>query len=149
MSKFAHLKALKVNANKTMRFDLPEICVNGVSPTLLLLPATEANKPYFQAILKRAAESRTMRRAAQKTITADVIEDLREEDMRNYAKHVIKGWENMLGADGKPIEFSEEECLEFLQAIDTWVFDLIRNFCTEPTNFAGAIDVDVDAVAKN
>jgi hypothetical protein len=147
MSKFSHLKALKVDGQKTVRFPLPEISVNGKSPTLLVAPATEANKEFFNAVLKRAADA--TRKVKGAAITADHITTTRDVERKEYAKYVIKGWEDMIGADGAPVEFSEEECLDFLEAIDGWVFDLIRVFCLDPSNFVGSVKIDVKNLAKN
>lgn len=147
MSKFAHLKALKVDGTKTVRYELSEITVNGVSPVLLVAPATDANKPYFNAMLKRVAA--TKKRPRGGAITMAFIDESREEDIQTYAEHIIKGWEDMIGADGKPIKFSVDECKEFLEAIDTWIFDGIRAFCVDPKNFAGDLDINIEDVSKN
>lgn len=147
MSKFSHLSALKVDASKLVRFTLGDITVNGVSPTLLLAPATEANKPYYNAVLKRVATAK--KRSRHSAVTMAFIDESREADIAEYAQYIVKGWEDMLDNKGNPIEFSKEECLEFLEAIDSWLFDQIRAFCVDPTNFSGVVNIEVGDTAKN
>ena len=143
MSKFSHLKANRVKADATAKYFLYQITVNGVSPTLIVKPATELNKPYFNALLKRS--SKTARRAATGKIDPGVIAQNRKEDRQLYPLYVVVGWKDLIGDDGKEVAFSKEDCADFLAAIDDWIFDDLRNFCGAASTFADD-DIEVDVV---
>lgn len=144
---FEHLKALEVK-DKTTEF--PLTMLRGC-PKLIVKPATESNKPYFNEVLRRSAKS--VRKAVQGNITVDVetLEKNREDDRSLFPKHVIVGWSGVLDSDGKEVEFSQSNCKEFLHALPDWIFDQIGIFCRKNSNF---VDIDLDAedaedLAKN
>ena len=89
MADFSHLKALEVSADKTSRYTIHQITVNGKTPTLIVAPATEANKPYFNALLKRSGKSTRAVRAGM--VSAGMIDETREEDRELYPRLVAKG----------------------------------------------------------
>ena len=134
-SKFAHLKAYAIDQTSEADCTLYQIDVNGKSPTLRVRPATEANKPYFSALLKR--NSKLAAQLEAKKITPALIEETRDTDRELYAKFVVIGWHDMVQPDGKDIPFTPEDCVEFLEELPDWLFDLTREFCRENTNFAG------------
>ena len=43
------------------------------------------------------------------------------------------------------VEFSLEECKQFLGALPNWLFDEMRLFAGNPSNFAEMIDVQVSS----
>lgn len=140
-SDFSHLSALNVDSGKTVEYPIPEIQVNGKSPTLILASATEANKPYFNELLKRAAK--TAKAIKRGSLNADMLAENREEDKELYPKHVIKGWRDMLDAAGQDSPFHRENCELFIQALPDWLFDDIRTFCTEPSNLVEMGNIEV------
>jgi len=144
MADFSHLKDLEVTNETTSRYKLHQITVNGLTPTLIVAPATEANKPYYNRLLKRAGKSARAVRAG--AISSAMIDDNREEDKELYPKYVIKGWEDMVdGKTGKETKFSVAECADFLAALPNWLFDDVRNYCGNPANFAELMDIEVVA----
>lgn len=144
MANFGHLAALDVK-ERTARYTINQITVNGKSPTLILAPATEANPQYFNALLKRAGKS--ARKARAGNINAAAIADNRNEDRDLYPACVIRGWEDTLDADGTDVPFSVDDCEKFLKCLPDWLFDDIRNYAGDPSNFAEVMDIEV--VAKN
>lgn len=146
MTKFSHLKSFDVSSDKFVEYKVQEIEVNGEVPVLRVKPATEANKPYFRELVKRANE--LSRQVRGRDIKAETLEESRDVDRVLYAEHIIVGWTNVIGEDGKDVPFSQKDCTDFLENIPGWVFDKCRTFCGEPENFA-ASKVDVGAVAKN
>ena len=110
--------------------------------------ADESNKPYFNALLKSQLRNRRAFRAGR--ITADTVEQGRAEDRRLYAKHIVKGWGNLVDADGSHVEFSVESCGEFLSAIPYWMFDELRDFSSDPQSFVdqGTAEEDLDDSGK-
>ena len=141
MSKFGHFEDMSVKADTTAELTLHQIDVGGVSPTLIVKPSTDANKPYFNALLKRSG--RNMRQLQAGKITAGLIEENRAEDRELFPKFVIVGWKDMLDADGNSIEFTPQDCRDFVGSIPDWLFDDITNFTKNPQNFLNTTSVDV------
>lgn len=137
---FTHLKNLDVK-NKTAEYPIFQIAGE---PTLIMKPATEANKPYFNAVLKRSRRNlRAMRAGA---VNQAMIAENREQDRELFPRHVVDGWRNVTDAKGKEVEFNRENCRDFLDALPDWIFDEIRNFAGDSANFAGDVpDVEVKA----
>jgi hypothetical protein len=145
-NKFGHLKQLDVKSDSTADMTLHQIEVNDVSPTLVVRPATDANKPYFNALLKRSG--RNMRQVQSGKITAGLIEDNREEDKVLFPKHVVVGWKDMLDEKGKEIPFTEADCQDFVESLPNWLFDDICQFAKNPQNFLNTASVDVQATGN-
>lgn len=143
MADFSHLKVLEVTDDKTARYTLHQITVNNKTPTLIVAPATEANKPYFNALLKRSGKSVRAVRAG--SVNTGMIEDNREDEQELYPKYIIKGWEDMIDAKGKDTVFSVAECVDFLNQLPNWIFDDLRQFCGNPANFTELMDVEINA----
>lgn len=143
MGDYSHLRALEVSTQTTSEFPLDQITVNGVSPVLIVVPATDANKPYFNTLLKRAGKAaRVIKRGA---INSGMIDDNRDQDKELFSKHVIIGWRDQVGADGEEIPFSKQECADFLSCLPNWLFDDLRTYCSDPANFTEGIDIEVTA----
>lgn len=138
---FGHLKSLDVK-DKTAEYVIYEI---PGEPALTLKPATDANKPYFNAVLKRTKKN--MRAVTAGAISAAMIEENRREDKELFPQFVITGWSNVVDIDGNSVPFTESACSEFLNELPDWLFDKIRNFAGDPANFAAVIDVQ--AKSKN
>ncbi len=145
MVDFSHLKQLDINAGVTAEYTIHQITVNGNSPTLTVSPATEVNKPYFNALLKRAGKSSRQVKAGK--MTSDMLDSSRDEDKDLYPKFIVRGWQDMTDAKGKLLEFNVEDCKDFLDALPNWIFDDCRAFCNEIVNFTEVMDIEV--VAKN
>jgi hypothetical protein len=136
LSKFDHLKKFEVSKD-AVRYDLDQL-TGGMY--LMVRPATEANKGLLSESLKRV--NARPQRARRAKVSAEKLEQTRDEDRQLYAKHVVEGWGNVRDSDGKVVEFSKEEVLDFLTALPDWVFDELRAFCTDPNNFLGDLPED-------
>lgn len=141
MSKFGKLKSYDVRADKAIKYDLIDIEMNGKTPFLMVKPATEANKPYTRAQLK--SSNKRIQRAAAKGISLETLEANRDDDRQQYPRHIIMDWGNVFDDDGKAVDFTAENCQEFLEALPNWVFDGLRSFCSQATNFAETVDEEV------
>lgn len=139
MADFSHLKALDVVASSVAEYTFHQITVNGKTPVLTVSPATDANKPYFNALLKRSAKS--SRQVRSGNINTGLIDENRDEDRELYPKHIVKSWSGVVDANGKDSAFSASNCVDFLSAIPNWVLDDFFAFCREPANFAELMDV--------
>lgn len=138
MAKFGSLKHYDVNADKAVKYELTDIVMNGKTPYLMVKPATEANKPYTRAQLK--SSNKRIQRAAAKGISLETLEANREDDRQQYPRHIITGWGNVFDDEGKEVEFTIQNGEEFLEALPNWIFDGLRGFCSQATNFADTVD---------
>ena len=141
MADFSHLKELDVEASSTAEYTFHQVTVNGKTPVLIVSPATEANKPYFNALLKRSAK--TSRQVRSGNINTGLIEENRDEDRELYPKHVVKSWRDVIDAKGKDTPFTVSDCTDFLAALPNWVLDDLFAFCREPSNFAELLDMRI------
>jgi hypothetical protein len=131
MADFSHLKKLEPQNNE-VPYRLEQIAG---APTIWFLPGTDANRSFMNESLRRAnARARGGRRSRR--ITTDTIEAARDEDREIIAKCCAKRWD-VTDAKGKPVDFTEENCLEYFRALPDWIFDDIRGFVTDPGNFIG------------
>lgn len=120
-------------------------------PKLMLRPATERNKEYHNALLKRNAKLAARFRQRVK-ITREMLKENREHDKVLYAAHVIVGWEGIEEDDGTQPSFTPDLCRAFLKNLPAWIFDDLRLFAVDPTNFLQDDEPDEDEVeetAKN
>ena len=120
---------------------------NGLSPILMVRPATDFNKPYMSMLLRQNAQTRRSGKVTLKTVDAN-----RESDISLYAQHVIKDWQNVVDENNLPITYSVAEGKEFLTQLmsnnQSWVFDDLRVFCSDMSNFVQDM-IDEDEVIKN
>ncbi len=144
MTDFGQLRALEVTADKTVEFTLYQ--VQG-TPTLILAPATESNIPLFNAALKRSGQAANRARAGAKQ-NLGTIKEGRAHDRELYAKFVVKGWYDVVDVKGNEVALSKDNCLDFLTALPDYMFDDVREFAREPSNFVGELP-DTKAVAEN
>lgn len=126
---FKKLKALEVSGN-TAKLTLYQI--EG-EPVLILKPATEANKPYFNAILKKSAGR--LRTITSGGINSSVIQENRASDRELFPLHVAVGWERVTDDNGAEVTFSSSACAEYFEALPDWIFDEVRTFASNPSNF--------------
>ena len=139
MSDFSHLA--KLEPQDTVKYVLYQI--QG-EPALIMAPALESNKPYFNAILKKG---RKLARRAGRNVNRAMLREARDDDRQIYPKHIIRGWEKVVDAKNKPVKFTEDDCVAFLKAMPDWVFDELRVFASNPQNFLDE-EVDTDELGE-
>jgi len=135
---FGNYAARKVQADKTEQFTFLDL--EGL-PTLEVRPATKHNLAYAAAAKKVTPQLKRIQRQGGSTADAKAIALLADL----FAQHVVVGWPTPpVDSNGKPVEFSKENCEGFLNAIPDYMFDdpsgqtnsLVR-FCSNPLNFSG------------
>lgn len=143
MSKFDHIaKSQKVDAITPRPFELYQIAMpNGEYPVLYVLPATEDNKPYTERALAHLAP-RANRRKASPKVMLRLNQELRAFDRIQYPLHIIQGWDNVCDGNGVPVEFSKEEAAAFIAVLPDHIFDLVRDFCSDISNFTATWNPD-------
>jgi len=133
MSKYAHVKALSVSEGDTADFVFYEIEGH---PSLTCLPATSINRSFFNAVLKRRKElARKLRGRKNEVPTEAEMAAVRKQDAELFVQYIVTGWSDVIDVDGNEVEFSQEECQEFLMAIPQDMFEDLRNFCLDISNF--------------
>jgi hypothetical protein len=139
---FSHLKKLDIT-DRTADYLLHQIAGESV---LVLKPAAEVNKPYFNAVLRKSRKN--MRAVRSGVVNQAMIAENREQDRELFPKYVVVGWKNVRDSKGEIVEFNKENCDDFLRALPDWLFDEIRNFAADITNFVGD-QPDVEDMAGN
>lgn len=140
MSQFNSLKQFDISGDRTVPYEMMDIQMGGKTPILMVKPATEANKPYTRNQLK--SSNKRIQRAAAKGISLETLEANRDDDRNQYPRHIIVGWDNVFDDNGEPVPYTVANCTEFMEALPNWVFDSLRSFCSQPTNFADTVDED-------
>jgi hypothetical protein len=138
MTDFSNLSALQITEEATAEFAF--FGING-EPTLTCRPATQENKPFFNAVLaknKQAQRKQKGRRA--QAPTAATLAEARANDIELFVEFIIVGWSNVVDAKGKAVKFSKDVCKQFLEAIPGDMFDELRVFCLEIANFRTEMD---------
>ena len=128
MSQFEHLSALAPKGQA--EFVMYQIAGE---PSIMVEQAGESNRGYYTALIRRNA--RNARKISAGKIDAAMLAQSRDEDRELYSRHVIKSWEGILDKDGAEVDFSPENCYDFLKALPNWLFDELRVFAGEPANF--------------
>lgn len=142
---FDYLKKIDVKGTTTVEYQLNQIPLEPV-PFLVLQPATEANKPYFNALLKQSGKSLANMRTG--SINAKMAQERRDQDKELYSKFIIAGWGNLPDSDGNDVLFNKANCREFLDQLPDWIFDDVRSYATKPENFVADV-FDIGAKAQD
>lgn len=145
MTDFSNIQKLSQVKNKVEyeMFELPW------HPKLFLNPATEDNKGYFNALIKKMTATNLAKKRMGQTIRPEMVSENRKQDRELYAKYVVVGWENMVDVNNQPVEFSEQNCLDFLTALPNDMFDDLRNFASNLSNFRDDVVYDSEELEKN
>lgn len=138
---FSNFQKLKVDA--TLIVDLPLDMIEG-DAVLKLAPATEANRSYYNALLKNSRSK--MGAIAGKKVNADTVKRNRTEDRQLYAKYIVVGWSGIVDAEGVDVIFDKPTCKQFLDSLPDWIFDSVRIFAGDPQNF---LTIDAEEVSGN
>jgi len=136
MSNFSHLKKLNIEEDRTAEYVLHEL---EPAVKLTVRPASECNKKYFNAVI-RLSKKRSGRKSS---VSLKAIEEDRKDDLPLFAKYIIVDWKNCVDANGKEVPFSVEDCEEFLNCLPSYLFNQLRLFCSDITNFYPEDEDDV------
>lgn len=139
--------ALAIKPDKLV--ELPLYQLPGV-PVLLVLPATEENKAFFNDAVR---SEKAFARMVAGNAGPELYAKKRDDDVTLFARHVIKDWRGVFDKNGTVVSFSPRECEAFLAAIVKAAPDLfseIRSFCQDRSNFgrSGSV-IDAEGAAKN
>lgn len=141
MADFGFVKEQSIKVDATAKFTLYTIQMpDDTNPVLIGRYAGEANKPYYNAVLREQAKGVAAKQAALKAgaISAEMLAEGRELDRELFPKFVLTGWENVLDSEGKLVPFNEQNAADFLAALPNEDVDDVRNFFGTRTNFRTA-----------
>ncbi|MCB1281807.1 MAG: hypothetical protein KDB18_09820 [Salinibacterium sp.] len=137
-SKFSKVRKSAEVSLEPRPFPMPDV-VEGAE--LLVLPAIPANKPFFNATLKEAAKKvKPKGRRQDVEITAESYELGLAENRKIYPGLVVVGWNGILDDAGNPVEFTAEDCADFLEQLPDWLFADLVGYCVNPRNFIDTPD---------
>lgn len=132
MPDFSQLKKHELKNESTLT--LYEVALsNGEAPEIKGKFAGESNKLYFNAILVRTGKK--SRKIRAKGINANTAAETRKDDRELFPKHIITGWNNVVDAKGEPVEFTQENCAEFIAALPDHIFDIVRAHFSDMASF--------------
>lgn len=140
MSKFNYLKKAQVDAGLVKEYPISDLEINGKTPTLLVKTASDANRPLFKRRLLDA-QNKPARKKSKK-VTPNDIADIRRDDIGYYSEYVVTGWKNVIDDTGKEVPFDQESCADYLESLPTWMFDALRDFCSDPVNHTDSLEID-------
>jgi hypothetical protein len=141
---FNYLKKFEIKDNVV---DFPINDIQGeVVPVLIVKPATQSNKPYFNAILRKSKSK--VGSIQSGNLNINMLDENRSEDKKLFPKHVITGWKNVTDSSGKAVLYTFENCNDFVNALPEWIFDKVRNFAATSENFVEEA-INVEEKAKN
>lgn len=145
---FSYLDGLDVT-DKTKELPLRGISVGGKTPILVVKPATKDNPEYWSEMLVQVENHKNKYTSNDAQSVSSKLDDNRETDRVLYPKHVIVGWKNVVDGSGKPAEFTLGNCKAFINSIPGWLFDRVRDYCAEPSNFAQlTFEISEDSIKK-
>lgn len=137
---FEHLKKLDLKG-KEAKYVIHQLANE---PYLMMKPATEANKPYFNEVLRRSKKN--MRAVQAGSFSIAMMDENRAQDRKLYPKLIITGWGNVQDSEGILVPYSEENCKGFLEALPDWIFDDIRAFAGNSSAISqNALDLEEEA----
>ncbi len=146
MGKFDYLDTQRVTSDDLSEVTLYTIMLpNGKNPTLIGKHAGDSNKPYMNALLQGSTKQRKL--IQNNIITVGMLDENRDNDRVLFPIHVLTGWKDVCGGDGKDVEFSRDECADFIAALPNDAFDEVRNHFGNAANFRDIITPE-EAIAK-
>lgn len=145
MVDFSNIKQAAVAADTTREYTFDSIVGE---PSVMLKPAHDENPEFLDERLRLATERATKMAEEPKrksgtggVITPELIKKNMEED-RDYDRRIlssvcITGWGESppVDAKGKPVPFSKENALSFLEALPNYILDPFRSYASNVFNF--------------
>jgi len=130
MANFSHLDDLAVDNSSTAEFIFSRIMG---TPVLTVRPAHRVNRDFLNEMLSASKE--VARRIGKLEHEDTDFDKVRENDADVFARCIVTGWRNVVDSDGNEVEFTRDNCREFLLAIPEDMFDNLRTFCLTIDNF--------------
>lgn len=143
--KFSNLVGADVDANSTaiyVFYDLPG------EPWVRVKAGGDLNRPYYVALLNSSSKQR--RRMMKGKIDAAMLEENRQIDRKLYPLYLDGAeWGGWIDDDGgEEVPYSSSGFKELIEQLPSDLFDGLRSFCNEPSNYRGEDEPDEDEVEE-
>lgn len=139
---FSHLKKFALANTAVYLFDQ-------LGAKLTVRFAGESNTALFNTRMRK--QGRLIQNFQRGKVTAEAVQQAREQDAPLYAQYVVLSWEGVVDAANANVEFTQANVTDFLMALARQapnMFDEFRNFCQDPINFE-LPDRDAGELGKN
>jgi hypothetical protein len=148
MADFSHFKKLDVSETSEAEYVFDDVVIGRASdgteiyPSIWFRPMVDSNAAYLNERVRLAVEraekanKETKSQRRKRVLSAEQVEEDRELDRILMARTCAIRWGvPPKDVNGDEPEFSEENCLAFLQALPGWIFDGCRGFASNIYNF--------------
>mgnify|MGYP001565451742 CR=1 FL=1 len=131
MADFSQLRKFAVDPGAVADFPLWMVVdADQPVPVLRLRSATLYNAPFYNESMRRAGMRMRVGGDLAKRDAA-----LREEDRTLFAEFVLVGWDHVYDVHGAAVPFAASEALDYLRAMPDTLFDQVRYFARDESNF--------------
>jgi hypothetical protein len=135
MVDFSNIQKLSPAADALSQVEIPIITKDGADYVVLtVLPALSMNRPFLNAQAKFSSAYQRLT-SRKKELGAADLEKLRSDGRKQFAQHIIRGWENVFDAAGNEVTFNETNCFDFLMALPDSAHEDLVEFCMDADNF--------------
>lgn len=97
--------------------------------------AGESNRPYYNEVNRKNAKTSAITRILRGKEDPATAKAALDEARELFAKFVVVGWRGVVDRARKPVEFSVENCREFLFQLPDYIFRELMTFCSNQSNF--------------
>lgn len=139
MADFSHLAKLHVTEASEAEYIFEDIWGE---PSIWFRPATDANADFLNervrlAVARAEADQKESKRTRrEKILSSERLEEDRRQDVILLAKTCALRWGTPpLDLNGKEVEFSPENALDFLNALPSYMIDPLRGWAQNPYSF--------------
>jgi len=148
MAKFGKIAAKKVKSGAKADFEFFGI-ENMEGAMVTGRPAVRRlNLPYANAVL--AKSERLNRQARASKDKASILIAQTDATREPFARYVLTGWKNIKDENGKPVPFSTDDAIEFVNALPDFMYEELLVFFSTESNFVDEVsEEDAKATAKN
>jgi hypothetical protein len=136
---FSHLAKLHVTELSEAEYTFDEIWGE---PSIRFHPMTDSNPAFLNervrlAVARAEADQKeTKKQRREKILSSERLADDREQDIILMAKTCAVGWGTApRDVEGNEVEFTPDNCLDYLRALPSYMIDPCRGFCQNPYNF--------------
>lgn len=158
MVKFNHYGTNSITENTTVEYEFENLTtIDGISAKILVRHAGKSNKLYLREALKDTdtgkydLEKDKKGNVKSRKLTLEMIDSAENKTKVLFARTIVAGFvkNTIFDEKGEPVEYSEQNALDFLNAIPEHEFDDLILFCSDMENYCDNKKIDIKVKAKN
>lgn len=139
MVDFSNFNHLNPRADRPVEYVLE---IPGMDDIILeVLPALAVNRPLLNDQAKMQAKLQR-KLGRKKELSVSDLDEMKSIIRRQYAQHIVRGWQNVKDVDGADVPFNVEHCHEFLMVLPDELFEELAEFCRDADNFLESADAE-------